>query len=142
MFMLVSISHTIIRHNPTAKKTTKSNHSLKNLFTQELRVAITNSTPPMNALLPYRIKALRTVLRNNTGFSRIRPRCQSNSDAANAIANALTAPTPRRVFFMILWSRAFRLGSSDADAPSSNRACGFPAHGFPCETGVIGISFL
>ena len=41
-----------------------------------------------------------------------------------------------------LWSRAFRLGSSDVEAPSSNRACGFPAHGFPCETGVIGISFL
>ena len=40
-----------------------------------------------------------------------------------------------------LWSRAFRLGSSGAEAPSSNRACGFPAHGFPCETGVIGISF-
>ena len=38
------------------------------------------------------------------------------------------------------WSRAFRLGFAGADAPSSNRACGFPAHGFPCETGVIGIS--
>ena len=37
-----------------------------------------------------------------------------------------------------VWSRAFRLGDSDADAPSSNRACGFPAHGFPCETDVIG----
>ena len=42
----------------------------------------------------------------------------------------------------LLWSRAFRLGVSGAEAPSSNRACGFPAHGFPCETGVIGISFL
>ena len=41
-----------------------------------------------------------------------------------------------------MWSRAFRLGVSGAEAPSSNRACGFPAHGFPCETGVIGISFL
>ena len=49
------------------------------------------------------------------------------------------------VFFAVqipLWSRAFRLGVSGAEAPSSNRACGFPAHGFPCETGVIGISFL
>ena len=46
------------------------------------------------------------------------------------------------IFFLSLWSRAFRLSSSDAEAPSSNRACGFPAHGFPCETGVIGISFL
>ena len=36
------------------------------------------------------------------------------------------------------WSRAFRLGVFDADAPSSNRACGFPAHGFPCETDFIG----
>ena len=34
--------------------------------------------------------------------------------------------------------RAFRLGGSDADAPSSNRTCGFPAYGFPCETGIIG----
>ena len=40
------------------------------------------------------------------------------------------------------WSRAFRLGSSGAEAPSSNRACGFPAHGFPCETGVIGFAPL
>ena len=41
-----------------------------------------------------------------------------------------------------LWSRAFRLGFADSEAPSSNRTCGFPAYGFPCETVVIGsISF-
>ena len=31
----------------------------------------------------------------------------------------------------VLWSRAFRLGSSGAEAPSSNRACRFPAYDFP-----------
>ena len=59
--------------------------------------------------------------------------------APDTRAHAHTAAT---VIFTFLWSRAFRLGFSDAGAPSSNRACGFPAHGFPCETGVIGISFL
>ena len=43
---------------------------------------------------------------------------------------------------ILLWSRAFRLGFADSEAPSSNRTCGFPAYGFPCETVVIGsISF-
>ena len=41
-----------------------------------------------------------------------------------------------------LWSRAIRLGFADSEPPSSNRTCGFPAYGFPCETVVIGsISF-
>ena len=37
------------------------------------------------------------------------------------------------------WSRALRLGAACAEAPSSNRTCGFPAYGFPCETGIIGL---
>ena len=61
-------------------------------------------------------------------------------------ASPRSQPSYRHVVFFAvqipLWSRAFRLGVSGAEAPSSNRACGFPAHGFPCETGVIGISFL
>ena len=28
---------------------------------------------------------------------------------------------------------------ADAEAPSSNRTCRFPAYGFPCETGIIGL---
>lgn len=54
----------------------------------------------------------------------------------------MLGPSISHPVIFLLWSRAFRLGFSDAGAPSSNRACGFPAHGFPCETGVIGISFL
>ena len=61
-------------------------------------------------------------------------------------ASPRSQPSYRHVVFFAvqipLWSRAFRLGVSGVEAPSSNRACGFPAHGFPCETGVIGISFL
>ena len=44
--------------------------------------------------------------------------------------------------WLILHSRGVEPSASafaDAEAPSSNRTCRFPAYGFPCETGVIGL---
>ena len=82
-----------------------------------------------------RLRALRVAF-GEVPFERRSPFCG---------ASPRSQPSYRHVVFFAvqipLWSRAFRLGVSGAEAPSSNRACGFPAHGFPCETGVIGISF-
>ena len=53
---------------------------------------------------------------------------------ASASPMPLEAPVMRTVSGFLtlhLWSRAFRLGSFDADTPSSNRACEFPAPEIP-----------
>ena len=67
---------------------------------------------------------------------------QFTSSAKFAWRTIIPPSAALSVSLLGLWSRAFRLGFADSEAPSSNRTCGFPAYGFPCETVVIGsISF-